>query len=373
MKLTFNVTGQERKTLAGAISTALNAPAKYLGAPTFAYEVGGYRIDKAGTVTGEDNRALVEGLEGSCGFVPEAEEYESMGNCGSEAQEGECGGPRYTGEEFGLGARRTDPMGEDGMQESDCSGPGEMGEAEAYAEREMRRLALEDENVPGCSNRGPYGGNECIPECEGLGADTLTVEYPLGGMGPEALENLRKMVAAKEALIKAALGAGELPIQQADEDGGKLRFPWFTLSGPSEAACYAQFVRALCEAAKGKKRVTAKEREVGGNPKYAMRCWLLSLGLIGGEYKDARKLLLARLPGNGSFKGGSRPTYTVHCYTYPNGSEEDAMDCETTEFASLAKAKAFCDEFARDCEGIKYAGAHVEDGDGQYVYELLLD
>jgi hypothetical protein len=72
MKLTLNATCQERKTLAGAISAALNAPTKYLGAPTFAYEIGGYRIDKAGTVTGADNEELVAALFGQ-GFSGETE------------------------------------------------------------------------------------------------------------------------------------------------------------------------------------------------------------------------------------------------------------------------------------------------------------
>jgi hypothetical protein len=100
---------------------------------------------------------------------------------------------------------------------------------------------------------------------------------------------------------------------------------------------------------------------------------MLSLGFIGEEYRTARKILLANLAGNGSFKGGRRPTYTAHCYTYPNGSEEDAMDCEVAEFASLSKAKAFCDEIARDCESLKYAGCHVADESGAYVYEILTD
>lgn len=49
MEFKFNVTGTERKKLAGAVSEILNQPTKYLGAPTFAYEIGDYRIDKQGT------------------------------------------------------------------------------------------------------------------------------------------------------------------------------------------------------------------------------------------------------------------------------------------------------------------------------------
>ena len=40
----FNVSGQERKNLVKAISEYLGMEAKYLGAPTFAYQVGTYTI-----------------------------------------------------------------------------------------------------------------------------------------------------------------------------------------------------------------------------------------------------------------------------------------------------------------------------------------
>jgi hypothetical protein len=95
--------------------------------------------------------------------------------------------------------------------------------------------------------------------------------------------------------------------------------------------------------------------------------------MIGDEYKNARSLLLRNLSGNSAFSKGKQPVYTAHCYTYPNGSEEDAMDCETADFPSLAKAKAHCDEFLQDCESLKFAGTHVEDEDGKYVYEISVD
>lgn len=54
MELKYNVTGSERKSLVSAISTILDISTNYLGAPTFAYEIGGYHIDKNGTVSFAD-------------------------------------------------------------------------------------------------------------------------------------------------------------------------------------------------------------------------------------------------------------------------------------------------------------------------------
>ena len=79
--LNYNVTGAERKRLAGAISSYTMTPAKYLGAPSFAYEVDYFHIDKNGCVSFDD-RADSEEIEGlidaldSQGFTAEAADTE---------------------------------------------------------------------------------------------------------------------------------------------------------------------------------------------------------------------------------------------------------------------------------------------------------
>jgi hypothetical protein len=50
------------QTLVDAIGQGLNTSAEYLGVPTFAYEVGGYHIDKNGTFTGNDKLDLADAL-----------------------------------------------------------------------------------------------------------------------------------------------------------------------------------------------------------------------------------------------------------------------------------------------------------------------
>ena len=54
MQIKFNVTGQERKSLVGAISQTVKAPTKYLGAPSFAYEIDCFTVDKTGTLDFDD-------------------------------------------------------------------------------------------------------------------------------------------------------------------------------------------------------------------------------------------------------------------------------------------------------------------------------
>lgn len=68
MKLDFNCTGADRKKLVNAIATITGESPRYLGAPSFAYQIGAYHIDKNGTVshieatTPEDVDNLIERL-----------------------------------------------------------------------------------------------------------------------------------------------------------------------------------------------------------------------------------------------------------------------------------------------------------------------
>ena len=77
MKINYSVTGPKRKALVGAISQELGLPTKYLGAPTFAYEVGDYMVDKSGVLEGEDNPGLIADLLGLHGFKAETEGYDT--------------------------------------------------------------------------------------------------------------------------------------------------------------------------------------------------------------------------------------------------------------------------------------------------------
>ena len=81
MTLRYNLTGSDRKRLVSAISEITGASAKYLGAPSFAYQVDYFTIDRNGGVTFDDRadseeiENLIETLD-SQGFkaVPQAVE-----------------------------------------------------------------------------------------------------------------------------------------------------------------------------------------------------------------------------------------------------------------------------------------------------------
>ncbi len=76
MRINYNVTGADRKALVRAMVELLGKPPVYQGAPSFAYAIGGYRVDKDGRVncpenaSSEDIRKLVELLRRK-GFQPD--------------------------------------------------------------------------------------------------------------------------------------------------------------------------------------------------------------------------------------------------------------------------------------------------------------
>ena len=54
MQIKYNVTGDRRKALVAVMRDVLQDTTRYLGAPSFAFQVGGYTVDKNGTVTCPD-------------------------------------------------------------------------------------------------------------------------------------------------------------------------------------------------------------------------------------------------------------------------------------------------------------------------------
>ena len=90
-ELRYNLTGSDRKRLVTAMAEATGCAAKYKGAPTFAYEVEYFIIDKNGTVSFDDHanseeierlieRLHEQGFEAESSDVPDEDEIEETGD-----------------------------------------------------------------------------------------------------------------------------------------------------------------------------------------------------------------------------------------------------------------------------------------------------
>ena len=125
--------------------------------------------------------------------------------------------------------------------------------------------------------------------------DILTIEMPADKVNTG---NLQKLLDAKGALIRKALGIDSLAFEIHED---RVSFPWFIDPAPDHALAYTQFIAAICKMSTEQKRVTARVRDID-NEKYAFRCFLLRLGFIGEEFKQSRKILLSNLDGSSAFK-----------------------------------------------------------------------
>ena len=240
----FDLREKDRKELVKAISEILSEKAEYMRMPTCAYRVGGYTIAKDGTLTwGAD-----------------------VTDAGILLQALTARGWNY--------AIVIDT---------------------AVTEETQPEYPSTDEEIPVTEVE------TATPVEENTDADTydFCVELPEETLPDTARVNLDRIIESKGNLLRKALRTDTLSYEVTD---GKVRFPWFHISGsPEEVTAYTQLITALVEMAKNSKRITAKERTVE-NEKYAFRCFLIRLGFIGDEYKASRKLLLKNLDGNSAFR-----------------------------------------------------------------------
>ncbi|WP_425057991.1 hypothetical protein SCACP_25830 [Sporomusa carbonis] len=83
---------------------------------------------------------------------------------------------------------------------------------------------------------------------------------------------------------------------------GTVEFRLFnSTTHAGEIKAYIQFCLAVCNQALTQKKASAK-RTVTDNEKYAFRCWMLRLGLIGDEFKTCRLHFLKHLEGNSAWR-----------------------------------------------------------------------
>lgn len=136
----------------------------------------------------------------------------------------------------------------------------------------------------------------------------VSVSVRRSTLDDKGLENLVSIVKSKETLIQKAFATGPLRIEATKD---KITFHWFVAEQPEDMNAYNVFIEKLCNMAKTLKRVNAKEEKSYDNEKYAFRCFLLRLGLIGDQYKEARKVLLRNLSGSAAFKSGAKKQEVV--------------------------------------------------------------
>ena len=137
-----------------------------------------------------------------------------------------------------------------------------------------------------------------VPDTTEPESTKLTVQMPADFFTEHTLSNLRQICENKATLFKAAFQTDSLDIIPSDE---KVEFPWFKVEQDGDADACCTFISMLCEFAKNQGRINRKP-DTSDNPKYTMRCFLIRLGMVGAEFKTARKVILRNLTGNSAFR-----------------------------------------------------------------------
>ena len=323
MRVHFNQTGKGRKKMAAVISKATGQPSTYIKMPTNGYRIGNFSVDENGTLIWENiDPAVVQTVLDTLrdnGF--EESETESTPAADFSAT-------RIPFNQTGKGRKRmvaviSKTIGqpsafikmptngyEIGEFKVDQTGTLVCDDVDPAVVQTVLEALRENGYIPESAKEpepdsAPSTEQEDTPPAVIPADNVLVIEYPMTGFTPEKLSNLHMLVDSKASLIKKALGVTELPIHVSKQAIG---FPWFhgALDGESVHA-YSQFIAALCESAKRKTRVVARDLDRYDNARFSFRVWLVTMGMIGPAFSLARKLLVTPLPGNGAWRYGPPP------------------------------------------------------------------
>ena len=271
MKVNYNIQKEERKAMVGVVGKVLETKPAYCGAPSFSYKVGAFKITKDGSLcfddaTDEATVARVRTALREAGFT--SEDGENKASCANTAADAPILTKSTVEESAAVDSAKVEPIQTETAEDE----PTKETEAEA------------DE-------------------------DRLSISLPRSLFTETALQNLDALLLSKGRLIRHAFDIREATYTLTDD---RITFAWLHGTITDETAkAYAEFISKLCLMARTQKRVTAKEKIVD-NEKYAFRCFLLRLGMIGSAYKQSRKILLQNLIGSSAFKSGHRKEAEDH-------------------------------------------------------------
>ena len=296
MKVNYNIQKEERKTMVAAVGKALGGKPAYCGAPSFSYKIGAFEITKDGSLCFEDatDKATVARVRTAlreAGFT--SEDGENEASCAD------------TGADEPI-------LTETANTPTEGAAPDKLIQTEVTVNEEMPAETTVEEPTEVDTAESDPVSTEAAPTEEAvaeLDEDSLSVSLPRSLFTETALQNLDALLLSKGRLIRHAFDIKEATYML---EGDRITFTWLHGTITDETAkAYAEFISKLCQMARTQKRVTAKEKIVD-NEKYAFRCFLLRLGMIGSAYKESRKILLQNLTGSSAFKSGHRKEAEDH-------------------------------------------------------------
>lgn len=310
---------EDRKVLVSRLMELTGLHSRYTFMPRCAYIVGSYTVEKEGTLVIEDNAApeiirtlLDEGIIREEGV----ETPETEAACG-ETTESEC-----------EGSDETVDITED-IQPTE--------EPDTTAEESPEAQEPVDENEPMDTVNDTDADEAPVPTEQPTlqDVDELTISLPMSGHTAQSIRNFLNLMYSRGPLLNKAMGTN-FTVSQGLLDALEQAMPHtmsemldeleeyrlgagttgmtgiqimaekisLAFAGPltqEKVRAYTELCAAMNRMAIAQKRIQAKTVN-DANEKYALRIWLIRLGLNGDEHKTIRKLLMQNLTGHAAFR-----------------------------------------------------------------------
>lgn len=312
----------DRKVLVSRLMELTGLHSRYTFMPRCAYIVGSYTVEKEGTLVIEDNAApeiirtlLDEGIiREEDAETPETSETETA--C-EESSESECEGSDET------------------VDITEDIQPTEEPDTTAEESPEVQEPLDEDEPMDTVNDTDADEAPVPTEQPTLQDVDELTISLPMAGHTAQSIRNFLNLMYSRGPLLNKAMGtnfsvsnslldaveqASTRTVEEMLDELEEYRLGAgttgmtgisitaekisLTFAGPltqEKVSAYTELCSAMNRMAVTQKRIQAKTVN-DANEKYALRIWLIRLGLNGDEHKTIRKLLMQNLTGHAAFR-----------------------------------------------------------------------
>ena len=283
----------DRKELVGRLMELTGLSSQYTYMPRCAYLVGNYTVEKEGTLVTDEtaDQQVIEILLNEGIIVDpdmptqqpsvseaEATQDEEPDEEATAEESSEAGEPD-DGEEDDTPEESTEPENED-VDDLTVSVP--MAGHTAQSIRNFLNLMY---------SRGPLLN-------KALGTNFSVSDALLEALDQATIRTVNEML---DELEEYRLGAGDTGMTGILILPDKISLRFAGPLSPEQVRVCTQLTSAMNRMAITQKRIQAKTVN-DENEKYALRIWLIRLGLNGNEHKELRKVLMQNLSGHAAFR-----------------------------------------------------------------------
>lgn len=290
-KYALNV--DDRKELVGRLMELTGLSSQYTYMPRCAYLVGNYTVEKEGTLVTDEtaDQQVVETLLNEGIIVDPDMPTQQPNMAEAEAPQDEEPGEEATAEESSE-AEELDDEGEDDTPEESTEPENENVDDLTVSVPMAGHTAQSIRNFLNLMySRGPLLN-------KALGTDFSVSDVLLEALDQATIRTVNEML---DELEEYRLGAGDTGMTGILILPDKISLRFAGPLSPEQVRVCTQLTSAMNRMAITQKRIQAKTVN-DENEKYALRIWLIRLGLNGNEHKELRKVLMQNLSGHAAFR-----------------------------------------------------------------------